>query len=139
MRLRLPMIGHGLGPGGSLYARWPLLDVYLYMCISPPIRGFSCILSPVHVTIYCGLWPPGRVLLPGARAPPISHFAEGFFRGLCSPAHCFVLIFLLSGTSSGTSLFLFGLARRRAGLFQFPRLVQRPGTMYRPIRVYKLV
>jgi hypothetical protein len=30
------------------------------MCISPPIRGFSCILSPVHVTTYCGLWPPGN-------------------------------------------------------------------------------
>jgi hypothetical protein len=30
------------------------------MCISPPVRGFSCILSPVHVTIYCSLWPPGN-------------------------------------------------------------------------------
>jgi hypothetical protein len=30
------------------------------MCISPPVRGFSCILSLVHVTIYCGLWPPGN-------------------------------------------------------------------------------
>jgi hypothetical protein len=37
-----------------------MLDIYLYMCISPPVRGFSCILSPVHVTIYCGLWPPGN-------------------------------------------------------------------------------
>jgi hypothetical protein len=30
------------------------------MCISPPVRGFSCILSHVHVTIYCGLWPSGN-------------------------------------------------------------------------------
>jgi hypothetical protein len=30
------------------------------MCISPPVRGLSCILLSVHVTIYCSLWPPGN-------------------------------------------------------------------------------
>jgi hypothetical protein len=46
----------------ALFSLFSVLDVYLYMCIFPPVRGFSCILSSVHVTIYCGLWPPGNTI-----------------------------------------------------------------------------
>jgi hypothetical protein len=34
--------------------------MYICICVFSHLLGVSCIFSPVHVTICCGLWPPGN-------------------------------------------------------------------------------